>query len=753
MSSSSRLQQSRPRLGRPQVANTTKPLQAQQPSGVFNPSPSNPGTVSSLSVFLTSLKLLDLDLLPDWPGISAQTFATTGPAAATQGHKKRVQCVEWALFQLFSLWDPEETKTRLKPFFPPLDQVQSINLRAALLRALEQAKKNGVLGRDAVLRKTMLDECKGERLEEVLASFSIAVLKKVVADDLAASGLHHALAVSLALENRGYREDKTELEVLNIAHRVKLRKLLERRGAARTRYRDFSDMLSVKERAFARRGEEIRARQHGMSNLSSDAKSEMRRMVRNNWTGDEHWMETLLYGTAAVDKERLMAMPFDRVWRRVQQGRLADLEEDSGGLLEQLDARVAMQNKRLEKWRSMRRNMSGGQPDMSSPSKPKNPKRSTKGIDLGFGAHESLHMGRVSPRKPTGPVQLNSEYINLVQDLKNGLDKMNKRASDPMAFLRCNAAHQTPDVDAYAGPDMVNDGAISDLSDFEDEEAGPSLNDGPSQKSTKPQVSRRLPARPKLSYPDGPSLRTSSSIASLRRRSTMPDEDFDIEMPDIQTRISPTRQDVEMKAAVPRVAPEVKRRRVTPPKIEKEEEWDSDPYDNELASPTQNQADYILESMNQASPSPLRPRPRPALSLAERTRLSMARGSAIFLQDEEPELPPVVTPDPPAPIPEEGGVKLTVGEPEDLISRTRRSMAGFEKAKQKAQLERRRSQRRSKLPPRREGSYFPKVDEDTQEQTLLLTEELIGEEDMEAVFRSRPKIKASPLQSPTREWD
>ena len=80
-------------------------------------------------------------------------------------------------------------------------------------------------------------------------------------------------------------------------------------------------------------------------------------------------------------------------------------------------------------------------------------------------------------------------------------------------------------------------------------------------------------------------------------------------------------------------------------------------------------------------------------------------------------------------------------------------MIGFEKAVQKAHLERRRSQRRSKVPPRREGSYFPKVEEESIQERTMLAEELMAEEDMEAVFKSRPKIKASPLPSPTKEWD
>jgi hypothetical protein len=60
-----------------------------------------------VSIFLTNLRLLDLDLLPDWPDITAQTFA---PRDAAQGQKKRIRCVEWTLYQLFALWDPEDTR-------------------------------------------------------------------------------------------------------------------------------------------------------------------------------------------------------------------------------------------------------------------------------------------------------------------------------------------------------------------------------------------------------------------------------------------------------------------------------------------------------------------------------------------------------------------------------------------------------------------------------------------------------------------
>lgn len=65
---------------------------------------------SNLELFLANLRILDLDVLEDWPGITAQTF---GSGAA--GQKRRIQAVEWSLYHLFSLWDPQEAQTASPP--------------------------------------------------------------------------------------------------------------------------------------------------------------------------------------------------------------------------------------------------------------------------------------------------------------------------------------------------------------------------------------------------------------------------------------------------------------------------------------------------------------------------------------------------------------------------------------------------------------------------------------------------------------
>jgi hypothetical protein len=59
---------------------------------------------SDVKLFVTNLRLLDLDLRNDWPGITVQTFS-----AKNADQRQRIGGSEWALFRLFEIWDPDET--------------------------------------------------------------------------------------------------------------------------------------------------------------------------------------------------------------------------------------------------------------------------------------------------------------------------------------------------------------------------------------------------------------------------------------------------------------------------------------------------------------------------------------------------------------------------------------------------------------------------------------------------------------------
>lgn len=761
----------------------------------------------NVSLFLTNLRLLDLDLRPDWPDLNLLTLTNKD---AAQGQKKRVQCVEWALYQLFALWDPEEARNKLQPFFPPLEQTQSVNLRAALLRCLEQAKKNGVLGRDTVLRKTMLDECKGERLEEVLAVFSSAVLKRVATEEQLNSKAYPAVAQALALENRGYTGERTDLSSLIIAHKVSLKNKLDRKTASRAQYKHFAQLLDSREQDITIRRDRANANVHQskIPKLSAASKQEIRRAVRTNWSGNERWMEALLYGDTKSQKDGVLTAPFDRVWRRVRSDRLDELEDTSGGLLEQLDSRVRAQQARLVKWQSFRKEMFSDVVDQ--------PKENAtgrvgpqRGIDLGFGAHEGLHLGRMSPRKLVSAKkpQLTPEYRTLVDSLQAELNKSQGQVVPTFGRLRRREQPLKSSIQSSSSEKPAEE-TVSELSELEEELAKTSLplrnkplessSQGreeamevdtdlrPSQRAPRPRLPQPLKTmhafRPKSvpteispTEPSKPTLRSESKASS--RRSPVQHSENVSRSPIRSSRLSPSPSPSRSQA-----------RRGSPDMTQSPEEIPP--------SPTQQQADQILASMNAASPSPVKQqRPRHTLSLAERTRLSMARGSSVDLDDDDevalasPSQPrrrntssrsptKSSTPATPTAIPEDaaagdGGASTPKADKEDdIVARTRKSMANFEATQQRVRQEKERAARREarkKSMSNKSGeiarqAYFPPdtLDEEGGDgvggegDSTAMLEELIDREaqmgtagvDYDSVFRSRPRIKASPPSTP-----
>ncbi|ROW15161.1 hypothetical protein VPNG_03096 [Cytospora leucostoma] len=793
----------RTRSARLNPANSSKAIAVAPTEGLAPSKQSTTlATASNVSLFLTNLRLLDLNLLPDWPDINSLTFTNKDVA---QGQKKRVQCVEWALFQLFSLWDPDMADNKLQPFFPPFDQVQSQNLRAALLRCLERAKKSGVLGRDAILRKSMLDECKGERLEEILAVFSTNVLKKVVAEGQLNSNGYPVAAQNLAMENRGYSGGRDELDALVLAHKVSIARRLDQKKTARAQYHEFAELLDLKERSIARRRDQLQAGAgpSKIPRLTDNAKLDVRRVVRNNWSGNQRWMEALLYGDAKTPRDGLLTAPFDRVWRRLQSNRLSELEDKTSGLLEQLDSRVRAQQKRLGKWQTFRQEMFGGD-DAEARNKGDEDLGRHKGIHLGFGAHEGLHPGCSSPRKVAGvkSLGLDGEYGKLLDDLNTELTKL-ERGSSAYATgqwrKRAEPLHYSTQ-DPSVGKAV--DEPLSELSELEEELA-------------------KSYALPPDRYPDAPLLESEATWGESQRPArawlpqhlkTMhtfrPNSDI-IEI----TPTEPTKptSPIRPKSSSPHRSPVREHEKIPPsptpspirsphrsPKQSTSRSPNKSPPRDSLPltqspepmppSPIQQQADQILESMNAASPSPMKqPRPRHTLSLAERTRLSLERtlstedtnelttGTAMPLSRRTPSSRSSNKKSKPSPIntiPEDEGLadnkdNKAVTEEDDLVARTRKSMAGFEATQQRIRLERQRSERQESKKKRlsnRSGeiarqSYFSDaVDEETEGaegNSTMMLEELIAKEaamgqgvDYDSIFKSRPRIKASPPGTP-----
>lgn len=69
------------------------------------PKPPNWSPQPPLSVFVRNLQLLQLDRHDDWPRISLRSLADT-----SQNQRQRIRAIEWALYHLVALWDPDTAR-------------------------------------------------------------------------------------------------------------------------------------------------------------------------------------------------------------------------------------------------------------------------------------------------------------------------------------------------------------------------------------------------------------------------------------------------------------------------------------------------------------------------------------------------------------------------------------------------------------------------------------------------------------------
>ncbi|PSR80314.1 HAUS augmin-like complex subunit 6 N-terminus-domain-containing protein [Coniella lustricola] len=758
-------------------------------------------SASNVSLFLTNLRLLDLDRLPDWPEISALTFAAKD---AGQGQKRRIQCVEWALYQLFVLWDIEEARHKLQPFFPPLDQLQSTNLRAALLRSLERLKKNGVFGRDVVLRKTMLDECKGERLEEVLAVFSSTVLKKCVSEEQLHTKAHAAIAQSLALENRGFSSERTELGVLVLAHKSSLRRKLEHHEVSRAQYQELEDLFDARQEELEKRWHRLRAnaKETQTTSLSEKDKARIHQTLRNNWSGNEQWQEAVLYGDSRSQRDGVLAAPFDRVWRRTRSNRLAELHGHHTGLLGQLDSRVRAQQERLDKWQKFGSAMFGNSYEHGRAEDASAPARRAKGIVLAFGLHEALVTRSVSGQdlSHTSESCVRGEYAELLHDIDAELaDTARAPDSKISAFL---SSHQRPtstsrqktDLNTIESkPDRAED-PLSEHSDFEMHLAEPSepeslrrpLLDDTQGFQNQGQSGRGPPLQASTTFA------AQSNVPSGMTRASSPQTHYQhhgqAPLLQHQSHASPIFEDSEVPD---RLSTHCSDSSNPLPLPATHQDAPTQSPEQLLASRKQQQADEILAFMDGASSSPTKEQgQRHTLSLEERTRLSMGRFDTTNLDEEDGlgfgSVKRLARHASSSQTTAKGTMSdrastfgctttqamhsATAGsaEEDDLVARTRRSMANFENTQQKAKLERRRSERiaaRHHSGSIARQSYFAPTEEASgsqdDETSAIVLEELMAREkestgaDYESIFKSRPKIKSSPPSTPIHggfEW-
>ncbi|KAL4807398.1 HAUS augmin-like complex subunit 6 N-terminus-domain-containing protein [Aspergillus unguis] len=347
-----------------------------QASKTPRPKPSNWPPQSSHTVLISNLQLLELDQLEDWPGITVRTFSPS-----SQNQRQRIKAVEWILYRLVAIWDPDIARDKLRPFFPPLEPLQSVNLRAALFRVLTDLKKNGDLGRETILRKSMLDDCKGEKFDELLAVFSTNVLRREIQDRNPATDL--ALASGLT------PQEYPLLLPLILAHRVSLNTVGKRREHVRDTHEKFSQLLDRKKDELANRsapeGRAIQAQGADLETVVRETKA--------NWQGSAEWADAVLNGGIASSRDAFLELPFDSAWSQAKTSTVDDLRTTSTrpDLVLDLEARVLQQQARLQKWNQYSASLKRS--EAASPSKPTDANKTPR---LSFRDHQTLTVASIS---------------------------------------------------------------------------------------------------------------------------------------------------------------------------------------------------------------------------------------------------------------------------------------------------------------------------------------------------------------------
>lgn len=248
----------------------------------------------------------------------------------------------------------------------------------------------------------MLDDCKGEKFDELLAVFSTAVLRKVLAVSSDDGPLNPAINLSTA---KGLTPEQYQLVVpLVLAHRVSLGAMGERRARVRNTHEKFSELLDNKKAELASRSN---ASLPNPAEESVDFNTLLRE-VNTNWLGSQEWAETLLHGGSRTSHDTFLELPFAKAWSKANASSIEGLRADaSQDLLADLESRVSRQQARLRRWRIFRDSIRRESSSVLAPAS------TGSNSPLEFSRHQTLTIASISKavRQSIGGSSIGSSYL------------------------------------------------------------------------------------------------------------------------------------------------------------------------------------------------------------------------------------------------------------------------------------------------------------------------------------------------------
>ena len=200
----------------------------------------------------------------------------------------------------------------------------------------------------------MLDDCRGEKFEELLAGFSTTVLRKLVA--VSADEMLWNPTMKLSTATAMTPTDYQNLLPLILAHQASLGTAGERHARVQDVYDRFSQLLDDKK-------VDLTVRANKDPDELGDVQSHPEGLVHDlqtNWLGSEKWATALLEGGSESSIDAFLELPFSKALARATDSTDGNISEGlKQDLVLDLEARILLQRSRLQKWHEYNKTLSG----------------------------------------------------------------------------------------------------------------------------------------------------------------------------------------------------------------------------------------------------------------------------------------------------------------------------------------------------------------------------------------------------------
>ena len=221
-----------------------------------------------------------------------------------------------------------------------------------LQQQLSQLKSDGVLPRECTIRKGTLDDCIGEKFEELLLFFSTLVLRKTLA--LREEQSTPARALSVAADLQG--DEVHAVSSLALAHSASLHASIAERQRRRQRLTGLCEKFRNEENDLvARQSKADTSLESSTSQLTHqdiDIQA-TKQQLRDEHNGDHVWLELALNGSSEEGRRKVVEDDFETIWDPTLTGEDISYDFRLNGLLADLEQRVTAQKTRLVSLRAL----------------------------------------------------------------------------------------------------------------------------------------------------------------------------------------------------------------------------------------------------------------------------------------------------------------------------------------------------------------------------------------------------------------